>query len=351
MRTPLLTLFFAMGCNSFTTVQEACLTDGSPGIEVIADPDDKAAFERSNCYRRVAKRSKAPAEEIIQQAVDAHANYLLTRTPSENHLFEFAGEAFTGHSATARLQALEYNFPSDSAVLDVMLLTDGDPGLTGDELLDFWFADPFLRGAWLQTTVLGAGVAHGNYEGVGFFGEIVQTGFQNWNIVYQVPTTAFAEVPLIYPRNGQVDVSPSFTSLTTNSPLALGQTYGYPITVTVGSRESGLTVLQASITDLGAPDGDTLPITVFDGAEGSSLPGLQNTAVIVPELPFEAGRQYQVDVKISSDQGERRVKSVFTVATDSRPLPARLAPDGLPALRYSFEHTLAPVGDAVNARH
>jgi hypothetical protein len=340
MRTlPLLAL---LGCNTFTTVDEACL-DAVPGSGAVARATDLELFDRANCHRRLAKRPKLVVERLVQQAVEGHRDWLEINAPRLSPFSQRPStEGFTGTNAKNRLDAEGFTFISDSALLEIMTIVPGDLGIpTGGEYFDFWFEDPFVRPAWLQSVIYSAGAAEADYTLVydpdlGIEDEPVH--LQYWNIIYSTPPVPYAEVPVAYPRNGQLDVPPDYVHLSSNTGLELGGVYGFPITFTVGSTETGLDVMQASIR---GPEG-SVPFILLFGAQATTGNTLQNSVVLVPEDPFQTGGEYQVDVRIKTDQGERRATTAFTVSGESRPIPggfARRAAEGVPAYDVQFKVT------------
>jgi len=345
------TLALSAGCNTFTTVDEACL-DSLPGEQYVTKAADQSLISRMNCYRRVAKRPKAVVNKQVQDAVEAHGAWIELNAPEPRALRnQTAGtEGFTGNTSMSRLEAAGYIFPTNSSLLELYTYEPGDwAGLyTEAELFDFWFDDPFHRPGFLQSVVTGVGATHGLYE-LEYSEESqipnLPVSYQVWNIIYQTPAQAYAEAPVSYPRNGQVGVPPVYTHVSGNQELENGRTYGYPITFTVGSTETGLKVTQASLRDA---SGTELPFVLLDGDKAITALRLRNTAIIVPEAPLVAGQTYLVSVRIKTDQGERRASTSFTTGTESRFIPAaalaRSIEDGVP-LFGSRVRSLDGLGD------
>jgi hypothetical protein len=357
MRTASLPLFalFALagGCNTFQTVDEACL-DSVPGEDAVTAATDKAIVRRMNCYRRLAKRPRAPVNKAVQEAVEAHGDWIDLNRPSPESLRNEnrGSEGFTGFNSIERLEAAGFIFPANSEVLEVITIEQAEfAGFwVGPEHFDFWFADPFLRPSFLQPIVSGTGVTEGLYERE-FPPETevpnLPVSYMYWNVIYAVPPQPYAEVPVMYPRSGQTDAPPVYQHLSGNQSLELGRTYGYPITFTVGSRETGLTVTQASLREVGSEV--ELPFTMLTGNDAITALRLRNTAIMVPEQVFTPGRTYQANVKIKTDQGERRASTVFTVGTESRDVPAGLLRQveefGIPLYDYSVTRVSERLGD------
>ncbi|MEZ4321295.1 MAG: hypothetical protein R3F61_27715 [Myxococcota bacterium] len=322
-------LAFTSGCNTFETVESACL-DVSPGEGNITDDVDRDVFRRMNCYRRLAKRPRTAVNPLVQDAVEAHNDWILQNNPRPETLAnENGGSAgFTGGNGVARLTAAGYTFPAHSELLELVLREEGEFAsfVVGADHFDFWFADPFVRPAFLQPSMLGGGVVQDEY--LRTFPEETAVpdlpiSYTYWNLIYQTPVTPYAEIPVIYPRNGQTDAPPVYVHLSSSQSLELGQTYGYPVTFTVGSRETNLQVTQASFRRVS--DDAELPITVLTGDDAITALRLRNTAIIVPEQPLTPGATYQADIRIKTDQGERRARTQFTCGSMSRDIPAGLS--------------------------
>lgn len=335
---------FAIACNTFTTVEEACLEE-VPGAGAATRPTDVELHARANCHRRLAKRPRARVDRLIQGAVEGHRDWLELNAPDLSYFSQDPStEGFTGRTARARLDAQEYVFPTDSALLEIVTWWRG-PGADqvprGGEYFDFWFEDPFIRAGWLQPTIYGAGAAEADFtvvfpEALGFDDEPVHLMY--WNVVYAVPRVPYAEIPVAYPRNGMTGVPADYTHITGIGALELGRTYGFPITFTVGSTENDVRVTQASMVAGEAQ----VPFTALSGSDATAFGSLTNTVIIVPDEPLQTGATYTVNVRISSSQGERSARTTFTVGGESRVIPSsarEAALNGIPAYDVSFRNT------------
>lgn len=328
-----LALVALTGCNSFTTIDEACL-DEVPGQSFITDGEDVEIAARVNCYRRVANTPKAPIDEAVQQAVEAHRDYLELNTPQLNLRVENGLlEGFTGANASDRLQATGYTFQPNTSLLEITTAFYGDLAMqfTGAEHLEFWFADPFLRPAFLQPQIADFGLATAEYvipAPPDTESPEVPISLAYYNVVYRYLSPAVAEAAKAYPRNGQVDAPGNYLHLGQNDALEFGRTYGYPITFTVGSRETGLVVDQFNLR---GPNG-SVPAQVLTGADAAGSVGLTNTAILVPDDPLVSGGEYTAFIQIITDQGIRRARTTFTVGTNNRPLPVGLGLRELPVI-------------------
>lgn len=330
-------LALLVGCNDFTTLEEACL-DEVPGQSNITDAEDVEIATALNCYRRLANEPKARIDPAIQQSVEGHRDYLQLHAPFLNiRTQDPTQEGFTGANGVDRLNAAGYMMPANSALLELYTVFYGETAslFAGRQHIDFWFADPFVRPAFLQPLLAGSGVATAEYtveypEDIGLDPDDVSVAY--YNMVYTYASPPIAETAKAYPRNGQVDAPGSYVHLSANDALEEGRTYGYPITFTVGSRETGLVVEQAIIS---GPDG-SIPFEIIYGDDAGSGVGLFNTAILVPDSPLTAGGTYTALVQLATDQGIRRARTTFTVGTDIRPVPPILTARRLPRIERNL---------------
>jgi hypothetical protein len=322
----LLALAALPGCASFATVDEACESfDSVPGEQFVTRPADVELLQRTTCYRRTARKNRLRVIQQVQNAVENHRDYLEANAPDPLSIFnESQGMAqFTGASASARLEDAGYAFPGNAGLLELATSERGEAFanvLQGADYVDFWFDVPTIRPAWLQPEMLATGVSTGSY--VQTFPNIdaaedIPVSFQYWNLIYGVSTTPYAEPAIEYPANGQTDVPPSYTHLTSSSALEFGRTYGYPVTFTVGSTETGLTIDSAAII---GPEG-AVAISVLTGEDALTFGRLTNTAIVIPDSTLQAGAEYTASVKITTDQGTRRATTTFRTGGQPREIP------------------------------
>ena len=314
------------GCASYATVQEACDSfESIPGEQFITRAEDVELITRATCYRRVAGKDRIRVVEPVQRAVENHRDWLETNAPNPLAIFtESRGTpGFTGTNATRRLQETNYAFPANFQLLEVATFESGEEFanvLEGAGYIDFWWDVPTMRPAWLQPTIQAAGGTTGDY--VQTFPDVdaavdIPTSFQYWNMVYAFPAAPYAEPAIEYPVNGQQDVPPTYTHLTSSTVFEFGRTYGYPVTFTVGSRENGLTIDSAAII---GPEG-AVGISVLTGDDALTFGRLSNTAIVIPDRPLTAGAEYTASVKITTDQGTRRASTTFRTGGTARVVP------------------------------
>lgn len=314
MKTHLLVLLSLTGCYNFETVEEACL-DEVKGGSAVTDPLDLEAISRLNCYRRLAKAPAVAVDERVQQAVEDHVLYLETNTPYLNLRAQSSLlPGYTGTTGLDRLEAAGYTLQTNTQLLEYVTQVPNEyiaEIAGGQKHLDFWFASPFVRGEMLQPVMPHAGLATAYYTYEAPEIDPIDLAVTYHNFIYRYASPAIMENPKIYPRNGQLDAPGSYIHLTTRPELEFGQLYGYPITFTVGTTETGLVVDQAGLS---GPDG-SLP---FQLIYGDAFTGVGNTVIMVPDDPMTPGQVYTAFTQITTDQGTRRARSVFTIGADAQ---------------------------------
>lgn len=342
-RLPLFALLAA--CNTFDNVEEACL-DEVPGGSELADLESVEVASRLNCYRRIAKASKVRIDRHVQTAVVGHTNYLDQNTPIDNVFSQLQGNpGYTGQTLNDRLTAAGYTQPANTSAQQIWLGFSGQAAeqISGGDHFDYWFANPFVRPSFLEPVVDSVGLDVGGYvytpdENTGI--DPYPVAYTYYNLIYGYSNPVVAEIPKVYPRKGQIDAPGEYLHLSEGDGLEFGRTYGYPITFTVGSRETGFTVDQAIVA---GPNG-TVPFQLIFGSQGTGGFEVQNSAILVPDEPLIPGATYRARVQLTTDQGTRVAKTEFTVGPDTRPIPQAYADlalrrleeagDELPVLTY-----------------
>ncbi|HMV66326.1 MAG TPA: hypothetical protein PKA64_05710 [Myxococcota bacterium] len=318
MRRSLGIALISCGCARGATVDDACPPSVQGPVGDV-DPAAKEALLRVQCHRRFVGLPAGRATASAQLAADSHATYLelndvLSGTTSGRAVFdELPGSrGFTGVSLGERLLAAGAVTEGQTFGAWEALLPDA---LTG---ADDWFRDPYVRDALLQPGWAGAGVSHVPVTG-GAAAYI--------NVVYDLPSNRRVTAPILYPRDGQVDVPTTFSTYgLPGDPLsAAGGAVGFPITITVGStlvegRDNPyqLRVDAASVID--ADDGTVLELIIV---EPTALPFVvvSSTAILAPIEPLLPGHAYEIDAEVSWNMGAHRVRGGFRTASGSDEQP------------------------------
>lgn len=308
-------------CGPYDGVDAAC-PEGLPGDRLVAE-DDAAMFLRFSCYRRYVGLPRLPFARGVQQAVQSHVtyldengildpdspNYFLVGNPRGDTTPLFVQDPklpfFTGASVSDRLlrfQALDTNARAD--VWDIFF------GSTDEGDYDALIADPYFRDVVFQPLVAGVGFAS---FGVG------QEVFAYANVLYAFPSNARTDRPVVYPRDGQLDVPTSYVPYATSlDPIAVRDVVGYPITITVGSYEGNRTenpydLLFVSSSLIG-PEGEEVELVRAGPAQYPWGP-LQATLIAVPTAPLLPDSTYEFEAEIRWNVRQRkRVRTVFSTA-------------------------------------
>ena len=293
---------------SFESVEAAC-PDSATGDGSAMSVD---SVWRQNCHRRVARTSVANVAPLIEDAVEAHADYLAANFDPlnpEGYVLgqEVVGNAgFTGVDTYDRLVAAGWD-EEELNYLGIWFVEDAydasevpDP----EDLIDEWITIPYLRQALLQPDEVGTAYAESD-------GWIVYT------LLYEFPAQEHIERPLVYPADGQQDVPLSYTDPGYADPVPDLTEVGFPITVTVSSGQErtswwsrnpyGLSVRSASLS---GPSGEVDLYTIAPG----SYDALAATASFVPTQPLSSGQEYTFTALIAwnGSEGDTEISATFT---------------------------------------
>jgi hypothetical protein len=312
-------VLWTMACADYQTVDEAC-SDNVRG----AGSASAAAVEligRVSCYRKLAGLDRANLNSRIGEAVENHANYLLTNEvevfdPSVDWWAETFGElGFTGTDAYERLYATEYLVEDvgSAFVWEVLTLVDETQTYTegvDDLMLDFFFRDVFLAPAWE-----GAGYTEFPYT---IYGEELTLAYMN--VVLYFPSGAHALNPVVYPVAGQLDVPLGWPNDYAANPYdttldMIPADAGLPITFTFGSNTvgAGLNPLSVSVVS-SAITSASGPVEHIVVLPGSYAPGtLWSTAALIPTEPLLPNTTYTVAAELSwIERSNHLVTTTFT---------------------------------------
>ena len=310
----LLPFALLVGCQTYPTLEEAC-NDTLPGGSAITDPVDADIGLWMNCHRRQSRLPQLRVDPLLQASVEAHAAYLTVNRPISDQYFQIAGnEPFTGRTGLERARAEGWSSVNGGRFLEIVTSEQYQAAnvLVGRENFDLWFSNPRIRQLWLQNPAFGFSVVTASYTYEfpdGSELEDVPTSLTYWNTVYQEPANPYAQAPIMVPANGATDVPARYVHWFADDILEPGEEYGYPITFTVGVGESGLALDSAALI---GPNG---PVSITTIVTGNGLPGLGNTAMVVPDDPLTVGAEYTADVLISTNFGQRRARTTFTVGS------------------------------------
>ena len=272
-------------------LEEACGTDDygydSPSRDAIE------ALERTNCYRNLMALEPATLDERLDEAAQAHAEYMASY--GLTHQEDASNEGFTGEWAWDRAETAGYSCMG--CTIGEVAAEGADPAEAVDSWIDsVYHRVPFSQYGW-------------NDAGFGRSGL-----FTSMTIVSPFPESVDAVTA--YPVHGQLEVPVSFNSdYEWPDPDPDRGLVGYPITFTVASSSYDATsatnpfaieLLSASLT---GPDGEVEHL-VLEPAEDSSL---HYAVCLLPTAPLDEDETYEAQVSLAwaGDQ-QRDVSAVFT---------------------------------------
>lgn len=307
--------FLLLGCRKdFDTVEEAC-HDKVPGEKRVSADDAVDALWRTNCYRRVVKLSRGRLHPKVQEGTENHLDYLLRNVPwtGDFRLEEPGRPGFTGQTIYDRMEALDYVF-DDPAGWGIWEAGFIGYEMSPTELVDYHAPDPFMRQLLLQPSWVASGYAEGRLDD--------GTPLVYWTIFYSFPNTEREDRPVVYPKDGQLDVPYEYRSDDPNDSLfSLGEV-GFPITVTFSASNAAVFdpaaanphAVNASDYRL-VGDGKPVKLRLIVPPGESSADILRYTLVFVPETPLQPGTEYTFQATVTwSGEREKRLETVFTTA-------------------------------------
>lgn len=319
MRTPILLLpaLLLLGCKpEFTELGEAC-HDKIPGSGSIEAEEAVALVQRANCYRRLAGLYRGSLHKKVQEAAENHLEYLALHKPWENgksFTQEEPGKpGYTGADIFERMDYLNFQFGDITGwgVWEWVWLPDDLPD---DRLLDFYMPDPVWRQVFLQP----------DWRNAGYARAMDDTGVDlaYGTVFYAFPTSERENAPIVYPRDGQVDVPWSYRSTNPGDTFfALGEV-GFPITATFSDStvlkfdpgQANPYDIQLRTAELRGPDGPIeLDIVLPPGERVGGV--LRYTLIAVPLDPLAPDTSYTFEAEVSwGDARKKTLQTTFRTA-------------------------------------
>lgn len=319
MRTPipLLPALLLIACKpEFTELAEAC-HDKVPGAGSVEADDAVELVRRTNCYRRLAGLRRGSLDKKVQEAAENHLEYLLVHEPWDDgkpFTQEEPGKVgYTGTDIFERMDYLGFEF-GDITGWGVWEWVWVPEDLPQDRLLDFYMPDPVWRQVFLQPDWRDAGYARApDDDGV---------DHAYGTVFYAFPTSERESSPVIYPRDGQVDVPWSYRATNPNDVFFPMGEVGFPITVgfsdsTVLKFDPGQANpydIQLRTAELRGPDGPIdLKIVLPPGQPVGGV--LRYTLIAVPVEPLAPGATYTFEAEVSwGDARKKSLQSTFHTA-------------------------------------
>lgn len=360
MRTLLLIpLLAASACTSFTSVDEAC-KETVPG-EKWLEADEVPVFLRINCHRRLVGLAQGQAGELIEQQSRDVASYVAQNPDSVLYggwtNQDPLAPGFTGTTVFERMETLGYYwaFESGWGVQEYLLIEDKTtpPDVLVDEQMRYGETrEHFLMPNWVDGGYARAALTPEWWIALGFDPLLAPTeGYVHYFVVFhESPQTEHAESPILYPKDGQVDVplyshaidfgpgvlttaTTPTTTTTTGNPSTTNTTQppeppssrypyaykaGFPISIATTSLLNDPTITIDGATLFG-PNNIVAPTEIVhpgDFAPEYYLDELDITAVIIPRFPLEPQTTYEFFLQGSNADGPIEIESTFTTASD-----------------------------------
>ncbi len=297
----------ALGCNNFTSVDEAC-HDKLGGEKHMAHDSAAEAVKRLNCYRRLAQVGRMGIDKLVQEVTEDHVNYMSLLDSFDSYVpgqETSENDGYTGANLNARLEGISY--VGDIQQYMRWELTPIHWHFNGADNIDYLFPDPWARQIYLQPILIGGALDESLSAA-----DIELYGGETWasylTILYRFPS---GHAPVVYPRDGQIDVDPSYCDDILGGALVEYGDVGYPITITMDA--DNIVLVDHSLQ---GPDGevDTVVHLPGDVSWGSTLRG---TVAITPLEPLQASAEYSFSANVKYDGYEREIESTYTTAAQN----------------------------------
>jgi len=309
---PALVLILPTGCKTFTSVDEAC-HDKLGGEKHVSQDSAVEAMKRLNCYRRLVKVGRLRVDKPVQEVAEDHVDYMVNLESLDNYVPGTESSeniGFTGVDLNERLQRNDYQ--GDINGYARWELTPIRWHVNGADNVDYLFPDPWARQIYLQPVLIGGGMDEGQSNSVAE----AEAGYvDRWSsyftLLYHFPTN---HPPVVYPRDGQVDIDPSYCDDIVGGALVEYGEIGYPITITMDAND--ISLISHSLQ---GPDGevDTIVHLPGDMSWGFTLHG---TIAITPLEPLQPSTEYTFNATVKYDGITHKVDNTYsTAAQNNRP--------------------------------
>ncbi|MEM6930456.1 MAG: hypothetical protein AAF602_26200 [Myxococcota bacterium] len=366
-------------CTQFDNVEDACHPSGTvPGADAGSVEEDAVAA--MNCYRRVSGLARARVTPTIQQAIEAHASYILQNPDAERiygedgpaaYLTQRMGEpGFTGASVIERFDRAGYAFTDPSGVStreflyvaragDAPLSDDGGALLSGAAAMDALMRQADWREVAMQRSWLDGGYTEidldatwWNLSGICSVdpsvcggGPNVPTDFAGRMyyiaVVHRDPPLERSFQPFSFPERDQLEVplfSASFDSDDLDPLSGIGENVqiSYPISIFgyAGDPDTadlqaqniyGLEVDDAIIRDSNGTTYPTRAVLPGSSALGVFPSGvnLRRSAAVYIDRPFAPSTTYTFTGEVTTNEAVYDVEFSFTTAASD---PGALQP-------------------------
>jgi len=296
MRYTFLVGVVLLGCSSGDKGEFTPLSCTDDFGDESASDDQRVGLDAANCYRALMGLEPGVLGERINAATQSHAEYM-SSAGAISHQQTQGRPGYTGEWVWDRIAAEGRPIAGGEMVSEVVSSGYGPAAAVDGWMQTVYHRMPFTLPLW---TEIGFGQA-GSYSSMTFVSEFPDGPRQG----------------IIYPVNGQTDVSPSFQSdWEWPDPAPDHGEVGIPITVTVADEAMGgddndpydTRLVYAVLMD---ESGTELEVLLGDPAEDEYL---YQMAMMIPVEPLTPGASYVATMIVSWMGEEETFTSTFTTA-------------------------------------
>lgn len=262
-------------------------------------PPDRAQHEalaQLNQMRRTGLLPDMTLEPALCLAAARHSRYLTTNRQELSHDQEPGHPEFFGKDPEARAERAGFFEPCYE-----VLAQAPQTNQSLQNLLDA----PYHRAALLQPGAVPAGV-----------------GIAGDRVTVLCALSALSET-VIWPADGQLEVSPQWLDTETPDPLRVhpgaNKTTGYPITLHVYGVREAPTLIEASLR---GPSGQ--PVACYTNTPEND-DELDDMILLIPQQPLEPQTRYQARIVVRDPDG-RQIARSWQFTTGRAPEPPRPLP-------------------------
>ena len=266
----------------------------------LAADEKAAALAEVNLTRQMVGLSPVVINANLNQAAQAHADYLQVNGNTISHDETPGLAGFTGVGPGSRLTAASYLYRTMNEVI-----SGGES--TGQKAVQGLVQAIYHRFGILAPDVAEVGIGQGNAVGK----------YPNFVIDFGATFSNIVTMPQgwlgTYPISGQTGVTRSFDSDTeVPDPVANQNRVGFPVSIHADAKET-LLVSSFSLKPVG---GVPLPVQLLSYPADAHVP--PSAAAIVPLAVLEYGTQYQADFTGTRNGQAASLSWTFTTAAYSK---------------------------------
>jgi len=264
-----------------TAVDEACL-DSAVGGDPSASSSQQLGVSRLNCHRVLAGLAPVGFDPALNDAAQAHADYIVATDEFGHVESQPAHPAYTGDRAPQRVDAAGFELDASVELLSEVVgyFSDGSKPASA---VDVWMSNVYHREPLMAPVLDSAG-----FGSAGLFDVMLMVG--PWEPDAGVESA-------VYPADGQWGVPTAFDSDTeAPDPAPTRGVVGYPVSITflapLASGNGTFDVRADAASSLVGPDG-AVAADVLSPANDAAL---LRSVFLVPHAPLEPATTYEATV-------------------------------------------------------